>query len=135
MRTHLYTGTRTLLAKSWHSNESRFLNMGHSWDEYIPYTNVLWLNYIFTYLVKSYKRDASGLPGNMNTFLDATKELSRRFNVRTKVENGGFKTAQEVLEYCISKEWVTVQQVENYGCGALEFVEDHFDSSGTSTDE
>jgi serine/threonine-protein kinase haspin len=42
MRTHLFTGDRTMYPKRWHTEESKAMNNGHCWDEFTPYTNVLW---------------------------------------------------------------------------------------------
>lgn len=39
------------------------------------------------------------------------KELKRRLDTRTKVENGAFSTAEDVLTWMIQAGWVTEDQI------------------------
>jgi hypothetical protein len=51
----------------------------------------------------------------MVVFKQETRELSKRLDTRTKVENGAFSSAQEVMAYIAEMGWVSEEQVERYG--------------------
>lgn len=116
MRNHLFTGTRTMLPASWHDEISRSSNNGHTWSEHIPYTNVLWIRYILSYLTKTFKRSKPlNCKEDLKAFETETKVLKRKLDVRMKVENGAFSSAMEVLEYAFGKGWVSEEQLEEFG--------------------
>ncbi|KAF4622651.1 hypothetical protein G7Y89_g14377 [Cudoniella acicularis] len=113
MRTHLFTGTRTMYKKTWHNAASRSLSNGHTWSEHIPYTNVIWISYLFNYLKRIFKEttDEDGL-AELKKFIEETKEFSKCLDTRTKVENGAFMCAQDVFAYVIEVGWMTREQAE-----------------------
>ncbi|KAG9229392.1 putative serine/threonine-protein kinase haspin like protein [Amylocarpus encephaloides] len=115
MRTHLFTNTRTMEKKSWHDDSSRDHSNGHSWDEYKPYTNVIWLHFLLGYLKKNLYQIPCSTFGTLKDFNAETKELSKRMDTRTKVENGAFLSATEVLEFCIGQGWISYEQAEVSG--------------------
>lgn len=76
------------------------------------------------YLKKVFKKANSGKVQALKKFNDEMKELNRRLDCRTKVENGGFGTATEVLWYCVESGWVSEVQAEEYGADVSTIVED-----------
>ncbi len=80
----------------------------------MPYTNVLWIRYILSYLLGQYKVNG-GDKSHLAEFASDTKELNKRLDVRTKVENGAFMSATEVLNFVVLKGWVSEDQLERYG--------------------
>ena len=99
--------------RKWHVDASRNENRGHEWKEFTPYSNVLWIRYLYAFLMKEFKK--KGDPKNLTDFQKITTELKRRLNVRTKVENGAFENAADVLQYIADKGWVSEEQLEGYG--------------------
>jgi hypothetical protein len=51
----------------------------------------------------------------MMVFKKETRELNKRLHTRTKVENGAFTSAQEVMAYIAEMGWVSEEQIERYG--------------------
>lgn len=122
MRTNLMTGERISKAKAWHANpQSR--NPKKTWAEYIPYTNVIWIGYMLGYLRKVFKKADGAGSKPLKAFNEETKELSNRLDSRTKLENGAFLTATDVLYYCLEKGWVSEEQAEEYGADMSTILE------------
>jgi serine/threonine-protein kinase haspin len=114
MRTHLITGTHSMNKKDWHDKHSMPATISEPWKDFLPYTNVLWIRYVLAYLLKAYKK-SGGNKNDLNEFTVDTKELNKRLNFKTKVENGAFTSAHDVLAYVVSMGWVSEEQLENYG--------------------
>ena len=110
MRSHLFTGRRNMFAKSWHTEESKKLSNGHTWEEFCPYSNVLWIKYLLGY-VKMNFRDSGGDAEELRQFEVATKDLKRRLDPRTLVTNGGFSSANDICEYIGKEGWISIEQV------------------------
>lgn len=108
MRSYLFTGTRTCHPKRWHDEASRKMNNGHTWKEFIPYTNVLWIRAILHYLIKTW----TGSKDVLKKFKKDILELEHRLHPRVAVEDGGFATAHGVLEFVAEQGWVSEQQLE-----------------------
>ncbi|KAG0647541.1 Serine threonine-kinase haspin [Hyphodiscus hymeniophilus] len=110
MRSHLFTGERKMHPKAWHDEQSKAWNEGHTWREYIPYTNVLWIKYLLGYLKKNF-RDSGGNLEDLRRFEKDTTELKRRLDPRTLVKNGAFTSAIDVSIYVQDMEWITDTQI------------------------
>lgn len=116
MRNHLFTGSRMMERADWHDEESRELSGGHTWKEHMPYTNVLWIRYILSYLTKQFKKSKSrGWKDSLAKFEGEVKEVKRRLDVRTKVENGAFSSAMEILDFVFELGWVNEEMLEGFG--------------------
>lgn len=106
MRTHLFTGARTMYKKAWHNEASKMLNTGHYWSEYTPYTNVIWIHYLINHLKKKFKADTNGQRQSELSLLEADmREFTKRLDARTKIENGAFMSATECFTYAIDQGW------------------------------
>ncbi|TVY36938.1 putative serine/threonine-protein kinase haspin-like protein [Lachnellula occidentalis] len=67
--------------------------------------------------VGSEKQSGSGRTSKdvLAAFNEETKTLTGRLDPRTKISNGAFGTATEVLFYCVERGWVSEVQAEEYG--------------------
>jgi hypothetical protein len=101
--------------RAWHTDESRALSNGHDWSEHRPYHNVIWIQFLLGYLKKQVIRLKGPILNELKTFNAQTVELSKRMDPRTKIENGAFESATQVLEYVISQGWVSCEQAEVVG--------------------
>jgi serine/threonine-protein kinase haspin len=101
-----------MFKRSWHNEESRAKNNGHTWAEYIPYTNVLWLKYIFGWLREQYLRGLAFENHDLFYSISGISELSRQFDLRSKQ---GFNSATEVLIFSLEQGWITNEQIEQSG--------------------
>lgn len=113
MRSHLFTGGRNMFKRTWHTEESRAKNNGHTWAEHIPYTNALWLKYLFGWLREQYLK-AIALENHPDLWynIPGVRELNRRFDLRTKQ---GFDSATEVLIFAVEQGWIINEQIEESG--------------------
>jgi len=122
MRTNLMTNERISKTKAWHANpQSR--NPKKTWAEFIPYTNVIWIGYMLGYLKKVFKKADGAGSKPLKSFNEEAKELSNLLDSRTKLENGAFLTATDVLCYCLEKGWVSEEQAEEYGADLSTILE------------
>jgi hypothetical protein len=71
------------------------------------------------HLKKAFKKTG----GTLTVFNEQTKELNSRLDSRTKVENGAFGTATDVLCYCVGMGWVSEEQAEEYGADVSTILE------------
>ncbi|KUJ07155.1 uncharacterized protein LY89DRAFT_789946 [Mollisia scopiformis] len=109
MRTYLILGTRTVKQAGWQKDfRFRDVKTPRSWSEFLPYTNVLWLRYLLLMLIRKLKDKHPSLAKNVEA---EAKELKRQFEPMTKVENGAFSTAQDVLVWLVGAGWVTEEQI------------------------
>jgi len=67
----------------------------------MPYTNVIWISYIFNYTIKKYE---GVLP--LADFLKETRELREKLDPDRRCFNGGFTCASEILDYCVKQGWI-----------------------------
>lgn len=112
MRTYLIEKTRTKRPAKWHKDTFHDTKLKCSWDDYIPYTNVLWLRYLWNMLTAKFQRDLSPFERGRYAQVEIKgKELKRRLDPDTTVERGAFSTAEEVLAWMINEGRVTAEQV------------------------
>jgi hypothetical protein len=100
--------------KSWHTNDSVDLNNGHTWAEFIPFTNVLWIHYLYIVLRDKYER-LMGLTDELKRFLVETEELYKKLMPRTRANKGGFECASQITEYAFNRGWITQVQLGMLG--------------------
>ncbi|PVH78989.1 hypothetical protein DL98DRAFT_421218 [Cadophora sp. DSE1049] len=121
MRNHLLTGTRAMQPASFHTTPISEIpsseTNNRSWSDHTPYSNVLWIRYILSFLTKQFKKHSRGLGAitDLATFEAEIKDLKRRLDVRTKVENGAFVSACQVLDYVFGRGWVSEEQLGSAG--------------------
>ncbi|KAK3504630.1 hypothetical protein B0T13DRAFT_10889 [Neurospora crassa] len=87
-----------------------------SWAGYYPYTNVLWLSYIYSYLCRHFKGDKREL----KAWREETEEMWRYLDpeqVDDVRQEGsiGFGAAGDVVVFAVEKGWITEEQVMDVG--------------------
>jgi len=78
-----------------------------SWSIYEPYTNVLWLAYLYEWMVDNFR----GPKKEANAFRRATKELWRYLNPEAGPNVPGFESASDILRYAVESSWVDEDQL------------------------
>lgn len=74
-----------------------------SWEDYMPYTNVIWLYYLLTTIIKLYKGTDSEA---LEKFMEETEDLRARIAPDRRLFDGGFESAGEVLSFCVDEGWI-----------------------------
>jgi hypothetical protein len=108
--------------RAWHNEESRLLCNDHDWSEHRPYNNVIWIQFLLNYLKKQLARRKEPVLDDLKEFSTETVEMSKRMDPRTKIENGAFISATQVLEYVIAQGWVSCEQAEVVGTSELSIL-------------
>ncbi|KAK7430014.1 hypothetical protein QQZ08_003404 [Neonectria magnoliae] len=78
-----------------------------SWDAYVPYTNVLWLAYLYEYLVGHFSGDKKELA----RFKTESKEMWMYLNPDAKEGVPCFGSAANVVCFAIESGWMTQEQL------------------------
>jgi serine/threonine-protein kinase haspin len=102
-----------MFKRTWHTDESRLKNNGHTWGDYVPYSNVLWIRYLFMWLRMSYLKTIA--PENDNYLwysIPGVSEINKKFDLRTRQ---GFESAAEVLIFASEQGWITDEQLDENG--------------------
>jgi hypothetical protein len=73
-----------------------------AWRKFKPYSNVLWIYYMFYFLLKNYKGSES-----LDHFVRETEVLYRNLEPDTGRKRGTFTSACDVLEFCEEEGWIT----------------------------
>lgn len=108
MRSFLLKGDRVHLPPEAHSTPyEEGVDGPISWSNHHPYTNVLWLAYIYEYLVNHFKGDRKEL----GYFKRATKELHKHLNPDAPRHVLSFPNACDVVRYAAEAGWITEQQL------------------------
>jgi hypothetical protein len=108
--------------RAWHNEESRLLCNDHDWSEHRPYHNVIWIQFLLNYLKKQLGKKKGPVLDALKDFVNETMEMSKRMDPRTKIENGAFMSATQVLEYVIAQGWVSCEQAEVVGTSELSIL-------------
>ncbi|KFA74008.1 hypothetical protein S40288_09743 [Stachybotrys chartarum IBT 40288] len=98
-----------------------------SWDAYAPYTNVLWLAYLYEYMTENFMGDKKELA----LFKKTTKEMWKYLNPQAKQNVPCFGSAADIVCFAVEAGWVREEQV----MGAGNTVLDREDSIIISRDE
>ncbi|KAF7545633.1 hypothetical protein G7Z17_g9026 [Cylindrodendrum hubeiense] len=78
-----------------------------SWDAFAPYTNVLWLAYLYEYLMGHFTGDKKELAG----FKKETKEMWTYLNPDAKESVPCFGSAADVVCFAVESGWMTQEQL------------------------
>ncbi|KAF4581914.1 Serine/threonine-protein kinase haspin-like protein hrk1 [Ophiocordyceps camponoti-floridani] len=82
-----------------------------SWDVYAPYTNVLWLAYLYRYLADSFR----GNKRDLTRFKRETKEMWRHLNPDAADEVLCFGSAADVVGFAVEAGWIRQDQLVGTG--------------------
>ncbi|KAK1781578.1 hypothetical protein QBC45DRAFT_320945 [Copromyces sp. CBS 386.78] len=87
-----------------------------SWAGYYPYTNVLWLSYIYCYLCQHFKGDKRDLKAWREETEEMWKYLDPEQVDAVRQEGSiGFGAAEHVVVFAVEKGWITEEQVMDAG--------------------
>ncbi|KAF4927630.1 Serine/threonine-protein kinase haspin [Colletotrichum viniferum] len=109
MRSFLVKGERGCLPPTAHNSPYPKAADGQplSWDVYVPYTNVLWLAYLYQYMIKGFK----GEKKDAAEFKKATKELWKYLDPEAKAGTPSFGCAAEVVRFAVEAGWIGEEQL------------------------
>lgn len=108
MRSFLLTGDRVHLPPEEHNTPYEVgVNGQITWEQYNPYTNVLWLAYIYHYLTKHFRGDKADL----SKFKKTTKEMWTHLNPEAPPEILSFSSAFDVVRFAVDAGWITETQL------------------------
>lgn len=132
MRSHLLKGDRVHLPPNCHSTPYDKGPDGEpiSWKDYHPYTNVLWLAYLYGYLVRNFCGEKSELAA----FRRTTRELWVHMSPDAPPSVLSFPSATDIVRFAVEAGWLTEAQLVggSNGTGDVSFYSRH-DRTGCST--
>ncbi|OIW33595.1 hypothetical protein CONLIGDRAFT_628506 [Coniochaeta ligniaria NRRL 30616] len=113
MRSFLLKGDRVCLPPKSHSRPYDVGVDGEriSWTRYSPYTNVLWLAYIYQYLVDNFAGEKKGL----TQFKKTTKEMWLHLNPEAPRTVLSFSSAGDVVRFAVECGWIREEQLVGEG--------------------
>ncbi|OBR14192.1 Gsg2 protein kinase [Colletotrichum higginsianum IMI 349063] len=82
-----------------------------SWDVYVPYTNVLWLAYLYQYMVKGFK----GEKKDVAEFKKVTKEMWKYLDPDAKAGTPAFGSSAEVVRFAFEAGWLDESHLMDIG--------------------
>ena len=78
-----------------------------SWEAYEPYTNVLWLAYLYQYLVKNFSGDKK----EVRSFRATTVKLWAQLNPNAGDDVPLLDCAQDVVDLAVEEGWIRPDQI------------------------
>lgn len=73
----------------------------------MPYTNVLWLAYLYQYMIKAFQGDKKDLAA----FKKVTKELWKYLDPDAKAGTPAFGTSAAVVRFAVEAGWIDESQL------------------------
>ncbi|EFX04209.1 hypothetical protein CMQ_1137 [Grosmannia clavigera kw1407] len=113
MRSYLLKGDRVHLPPSCHQRPYDNGPDGRpiSWKDFSPYTNVLWLAYLYGYLVRSF----SGEKRDLASFRRLTRELWLHMDPNAPPAILSFASAADIVRFSVEAGWMTEEQLMGVG--------------------
>lgn len=117
MRSFLLRADRHCIPPEGHKTpRAKGLDGPISWEVFAPYTNVLWLAYIYSYLVANFK----GEPKELNRFKKQTAELWKYLNPDAAEDVPCFGSAVDVVGFVVEGGFVSPDQLAGSSSSLLE---------------
>ncbi|EGX97218.1 Protein kinase-like domain [Cordyceps militaris CM01] len=108
MRSFLLRADRVCLPPAAHATPyAKGIDGPLSWDVFAPYTNVLWLAYLYSYLVKNFKGDKKAL----QRFRCTTQEMWKYLNPDAGDDVPCFNCAADVVCFGVEAGWMAESQL------------------------
>ncbi|KAH6964092.1 hypothetical protein DER45DRAFT_610421 [Fusarium avenaceum] len=108
MRSFLLRADRTCLAPEAHDTPyAKGIDGPLSWDAYAPYTNVLWLAYLYEYITSHYKGEKKELA----RFKKETREMWKYLDPEAGEEVPCFGCAADVVCFAVEAGWIRQEQL------------------------
>lgn len=122
MRSYLLKGDRVHLPPACHNTpyDKGPDDEPISWKTYSPYTNVLWLAYLYGYLVRSF----AGSKADLLEFRRTTRELWAHMNPDAPPAVLSFPSATDVVRFAVEAGWLTQAQLGGGGGHGSEYAGD-----------
>lgn len=116
MRSYLINFDRIWLPPSAHNKpyEKSVHGTAISWHQHHPYTNALWLAYLYDYLITNFQGDKK----EMKAFKKETQELWAHLYPEASLEIMSFSSAEDIVEFAVEAGWITEAQLAT--CGVSE---------------
>lgn len=113
MRSFLLKGDRVCLPPKAHNKpyDAGFDAERIDWTRYYPYTNVLWLAYIYQYMASGFRGDRKSL----TQFKRETKEMWLHLNPEAPRTVLSFSSAGDVVRFAVEGGWVREEQLIGEG--------------------
>ncbi|OTA94512.1 hypothetical protein M434DRAFT_71168 [Hypoxylon sp. CO27-5] len=128
MRSFLLRGDRICLPPESHRKAyEEGIDGPITWALHEPYTNVLWLAYIYDWMIKHFK----GLKKELNAFKRLTKELWTHLNPDADDSVPSFGSASDVVRFALESGWIEEDQL----MGVREDIEKSILSILTTNDD
>ncbi|KND95146.1 Serine/threonine-protein kinase haspin-like protein hrk1 [Tolypocladium ophioglossoides CBS 100239] len=117
MRSFLLRGDRKCIPPEGHKTPyAKGVDGPLSWDAYAPYTNVLWLAYLYEYLVDNFSGDDKQLA----RFENETKEMWAYLNPDANDDVPCFGSAADVVCFAVESGWIREGQLIGAGTSMLD---------------
>lgn len=108
MRSHLLWADRRCIPPEGHKTPyARGVEGPLSWTTYAPYTNVLWLAYLYRHLIGSFKGDE----GQLARFKKETSEMWAHLDPDADEEVPCFRSAADIVHFAAEDGWVSEAQL------------------------
>lgn len=78
-----------------------------TWTQHEPYTNVLWLAYIYEYIVLNFK----GPKKELNAFKKVTKVFWTHLDPDAEDSIPGFASASDIIVFAVESGWIDEDQL------------------------
>lgn len=113
MRSYLINCDRIWLPARAHNKpyEKSVNSRAISWHQHHPYTNVLWLAYLYDYLITNFQGDKK----EMKIFGKETQELWAHLDPEASLDIMSFSSAEDIVEFAVEAGWITEAQLVSYG--------------------
>lgn len=117
MRSFMLRGDRKCLPPDGHKTPyEEGVNGPLSWEAYAPYTNVLWLAYLYEYLLGSFAGDKRELAG----FKKETEEMWAYLNPDAEESVPCFGSAADVVCFGVEAGWLKEEQLLGAGTSMID---------------
>jgi serine/threonine-protein kinase haspin len=117
MRSFLLRADRTCLPPEAHDVPyAKGIDGPLSWEVYAPYTNVLWLAYLYTYLTSNFVGD----PEELQHFVDETQEMWKYLNPDAGLDVPCFGSAEDIVCFAVEAGWVREDQLVGVGASMID---------------
>ncbi|ETS83657.1 hypothetical protein PFICI_05533 [Pestalotiopsis fici W106-1] len=108
MRSFMLRGDRICLPPNSHKNAyAEGVDGPISWIQHEPYTNVLWLAYIYDYIVSNFQ----GPKKELNAFKRITKEFWTHLDPEADESIPAFPSASDIVMFAVESGWIDEDQL------------------------
>ncbi|KAL3964521.1 protein kinase-like domain [Purpureocillium lilacinum] len=119
MRSFLLRGDRKCIPAEGHKTPyARGIDGPLSWEVYAPYTNVLWLAYLYEYLVDSFRgKKKNKAPSE---FQKETAEMWKHLNPEADDSVPCFGSAADIVCFAVESGWISAEQLHGASASMLD---------------